>query len=104
MTRNLQETNMDEQPNMPKVTPGVWISLVTAILGVLTSFGLDLETAQQAAIVVLATAVATVVPIVEAWLRKARLVFLGEQVRAAAKVEAAQAAPATTVINNEVAS
>lgn len=89
-----------DTPSMPKVTPGIWISLVTAMLGVATSFGLDLDTAQQASIVVLATAIATVVPLAEAWLRKSRLDYLAEHVKASAKVEAAARTRPTTIVNH----
>jgi hypothetical protein len=80
-----------ETPNMPKVIPSVWISLVIAVLGTATAFGVPISDAQSAALIGLVGALSAVIPALDVWLRRGRLKYLADT----------QKQP-TTVINNHV--
>lgn len=73
---NLTASQPVEAEPMPAVIPGVWIGLVTATLGLAASFGVDVTAAQQTAIIGFFAALGAVIPIVDAWLRRARLTYL----------------------------
>jgi predicted MFS family arabinose efflux permease len=86
-----KEADMQQAPNMPKVIPSVWISLVVAAIGTATAFGAPISDAQSAALVGLVGALSAVIPALDVWLRRGRLKYLADT----------QKQP-TTVINNHV--
>lgn len=94
-------------PNMPKVIPSVWISLVVALLGTATAFGAPISEAQSAALIALAGALAAVIPTLDVILRRGRLAYLAQKEQAVARAAAenrlrARLAPvATTIVNNQ---
>jgi hypothetical protein len=69
---------MDE-PNMPRVIPGIWIGLLASGLGVAAAFGLDLSPAQQTAIIGFASALGAVFSTVDGRLRRARLEYFASK-------------------------
>ena len=83
------------EPNEPKVTPGIWLTLVTGIVGLLAAYGLEVPQDAQDAIVQIVTALVVIIPLAEAWLR-------GKRNERHAVVQAARAsAPVSqTIVNN----
>lgn len=97
---------MPETPNMPKIIPSVWLSLVVAILGTATAFGVPISDAQSAALIGLVGALSAVIPVLDVWLRRGRLSYLATVENSKARAEAGNRlrdrleSVGTTVINN----
>lgn len=75
-------------PATPKVTPGVWISLTTGIVGLLAAFGLDIPADAQDAMVQVVTALVLIIPAAEAYVRNGRARYFAAKVQADAAIEA----------------
>jgi hypothetical protein len=56
----------------PDVTPAQILALVQAFLGLVVSFGFDLSTAQQAAVIAFCTAALVFLPVADAIVRHGR--------------------------------
>jgi hypothetical protein len=82
----------------PDITKAQILSLVTAVLGLAASFGLDLSTAQQAAIIAFVTAVLVFLPLADAIIRHGRSKVAAASVQA----EALAAAGAATSVSAPV--
>ena len=78
MTQETPMLDENAQPNMPKVIPSVWISLVVAVLGTATAIGVPISDAQSAALIGLVGALSAVIPALDVWLRRGRLKYLAD--------------------------
>lgn len=84
-----------EEPNEPKVPPGIYIALVTGITGLLAAYGLPVPERAEDSIVQIVTALVVIIPLAESWLRGKR-----NDRHAVVQAARAQAPVSTTIVNN----
>lgn len=73
MTDSDTNVELDPLPVMPSVPAAVWISLVTAVLGVAAALGLPISQELSTAVIALTGVLVTIIPIVDLRLRRARI-------------------------------
>lgn len=63
------------KPATPNVTTAQVIAVVQAVIALAMSFGLSITAEQSAAIIQLSTAIAVVLPLADAYLRRGRAIY-----------------------------